>query len=117
MIMYDSVRGADVITLRGLGVVLATATGGTIPTTNTAGVPVGMIRCNPAAAVTAAVLAPGLYNGQKVTVINEAIAANSITFDVAGTSNVADGASAALAGLTSREFVWDTAAARWFRNA
>ena len=113
---YDGVRGADVITLRGVGVSIPLATGGTIPTNNGSGVPYGMVRCNPAAAVTAVILQPGLFNGQKVTVLNEAIAANTITPDVAANSFIADGAQA-IAGLISREFVWSAAAARWFRNA
>lgn len=116
MMGYDSVRGASVVTLRGVGVSIALATGGTIPTSDSSGSPYGMVRCNPAAAVTAVILQPGLFNGQKVTVLNEAVAANTITPDVAANSNVADGAQA-IAGLISREFVWSAAAARWFRNA
>lgn len=88
----------------------ALATGGTIDTSP------GIARVNPAAAVTAVVMAPSRGN-QFVTVVNEAAAANTIAFDVAGTSNVADGAGTVLAGLTARSFVWDSTARRWFRVA
>lgn len=115
VIAYDSFRGADMVTLRGYGSSIPIATGGTIPT-QLNGQPIGMVRCNPAAAVTAVILQPGINNGQKITIVNEAIAANTITFDVAANSFVADGAQA-IAGLISREFVWGAAAGRWFRNA
>jgi hypothetical protein len=86
----------------------AIATGGTIVTS---GPPqIGQARVSPAAAVTGVILAPGVTPGQTVWVINEAVAANTITFAAAATSNVADGASDVIAGLQARLYVWDSAA-------
>lgn len=87
----------------------AVATSGTIATAG-----VGVARVTPAAAVTAVILAAGTVDGQRVIVVNNGAGASSITFDVAATSNVADGASSVIAGLTARSFVWDATAARWF---
>jgi hypothetical protein len=90
----------------------AIANGATIQTAG-----VGVARVNTGGAVTAVILQAGSMPGQFVTVVNEAAAANTVTFDVAGTSFVADGAGTALAGLTARSFVWDSVASRWFRLA
>jgi hypothetical protein len=87
----------------------AVANNGTI---NTAGI--GVSRVNPAGAVTGIILQAGVYTGQVVWVVNEAVAANTVTFAVAGTSNVADGVGSVIAGLNARQFVWDSGAARWF---
>jgi hypothetical protein len=115
MIMYDSLHGADKISLAGAGVSIPIATGGIIPSNNS-GVPIGMVRLNPAAAVTGVILGQGLFNGQIIALVNEAIAANTITPAAAGTSFIADGATA-IAGLTGRLLVWDASAALWFRLA
>lgn len=88
----------------------AVTTGGTI---NTAGL--GSSRVSPAGAVTGVILQPGTVPEQEVWVINEAVAANTITFAAAVTSNVADGAGSALAGLVARKFVWDSIQLLWFR--
>ena len=88
----------------------AVATGGTITTAG-----VSSARVNPAGAVTGVILQAGTVAGQEVWVVNEAAAANTVTFAAAGTSNVADGASSALAGVVARKFVWDSVAALWFR--
>jgi hypothetical protein len=117
MILYDSLQGASGVSLRTpAGAAIAIATGGTIPT-STAGLPIGQVRVSPAAAVTGVILQQGLYNGQAVWVVNEAVAANTVTFAAAGTSFVADGAGAALAGLTGRLFVWDAPSLLWYRAA
>ncbi len=71
-------------------------------------------RVSPAAARTACILQPGTQSGQLVWVVNEAAAANSITFDVAATSHVADGASDAIVGLSARLFVWDSSTSLWY---
>jgi hypothetical protein len=77
----------------------------------------GVARVNPAAAVTGVIMAPSVGN-RFVTVVNEGAAANTILFDVPGTSNVADGGGTVpIAGLTARSFVWDSTAKRWFRVA
>ncbi len=82
-------------------------------TINTAGV--GVARVAPGGAVTGIILQPGTYNGQLVTVVNESIAGNTVTFAAAGTSNVADGVSDVIAGLAARLFVWDAATSLWYR--
>lgn len=90
----------------------AIATSGTITTAG-----VGVARVSPAAAVTGIILQAGTIPGQEVWVVNEAAAANSVTFAAAGTSNVADGAGAAIAGVTARKFVWDSGTSLWYRAA
>lgn len=74
-------------------------------------------RVNPAGAVTGIVLQQGSYQGQKIFVSNEAAGANTVTFAIAGTSHVADGASSAIAGLTGRLFQWDVGTGAWVRAA
>ncbi len=90
----------------------AITNGNTITTTG-----VGVARVAPGGAVTGIILQSGVFPGQEVWVVNEATGANTVTFAAAGTSNVADGASAALAGLTARKFVWDGATSLWYRAA
>jgi len=87
------------------------ATNGTISTSG-----LGVTRVSPGGAVTGVILQAGTVAGQACTVINESVAANSITFAAAGTSNVADGTSAVLVGLRSMAFTWDTATSRWYRS-
>jgi hypothetical protein len=57
----------------------------------------------------------GIILGQDVVVINES--AFTVTFDVVGTSNVADGVSDVIAALTARKFIWDANVSRWFHQA
>lgn len=85
------------------------ATGNTI---NTAAL--STARTAPAGAVTGVILQAGVAPGQEVTVINESVAANSITFAAAGTSNVADGVSDVIAGLQARTFIWDASTLLWY---
>ena len=80
----------------------AVATSGTIATSG-----VTVARVSPAAAVTGVILAPGEYPGKRLSVINEAVAANSVTFAAAATSNVAAGTSAVIAGQARLDFLWD----------
>jgi len=95
-----------------------TATSATSPdpgnsgTIATAGL--GVTKVNPAGAETGVILAAGIIDGQEVTVVNTAAAANSITFAAAATSNVADGVSDVIAGLKSRTYVWESGTARWY---
>lgn len=79
----------------------------------TAGVAVA--RVAPGGAVTGVILQSGSYGGQEVWVVNESTGANSVTFAAAATSNVADGTSSAIAGLTARKFVWDSVTSLWYR--
>jgi|SRR5579859_1917159 len=87
---------------------VATANGGTIDTS------VDVTRVSPAAAVTGVILAKGRFVGQEAIIINEAIAANSITFAAAGTSNVSDGVADVIPGVTARAYIWDTATQLWY---
>jgi antitoxin (DNA-binding transcriptional repressor) of toxin-antitoxin stability system len=85
-------------------------------TITTAGV--GVARVSPAAARSGIILQAGTYPGQEVTVINEAAAANTLTFNTTpATANVADSATeAAIPGLTARSFVWDSSTSLWYRQ-
>jgi hypothetical protein len=67
-------------------------------------------------AIGTVVLAPGTADGQMICIINTSIAANTITFDVAGTSNVADGALATIPGLRAMIFTWVTGTSLWYRQ-
>jgi hypothetical protein len=90
----------------------ATATSGTITTNG-----VGIARVSPASAITGVILQAGLFPGQQVIVVNEAVATNSVTFDASGTSNVADGVNNIIAGLQSRLFTWDSGTSLWYANS
>ena len=103
--------------IAGTGVVMkgavsaqAITTGGTIVVGN-----VGKVRLNPAGAVTGVIMPAGQYDGQLVSLLNIAVAANTITFAAAGTSLVADGATTAIAGVVGRMLQWDATAALWFK--
>lgn len=89
-----------------------TGANGTIATAG-----LGVSRVAPSAARAGIILQVGTAAGQTVTVVNESAAANTLTFDVAGTSHVADGVSDIIAGLTARSFVWDSGTSLWYRTA
>lgn len=90
----------------------AIANAGTVATAN-----VGIARLNPAAAVTGIIMAVGTFTGQQCWVVNEAVAAFTVTFDVAGTSNVADGVSDTIPGLSAKLYIWDGAKSLWYAQA
>jgi hypothetical protein len=73
----------------------------------------GINKLGTSAAFTGLILAAGTINGQIITIINNS--GSTQTFAVAGTSNVADGASDAIITATSRTFVWDSGSALWYR--
>jgi hypothetical protein len=73
-----------------------------------------VVRVTAAAAAAGVVLGAGYQHGQTVTIIHEGAATNTIMFAASGTSNVADGASDVISGLTSRSYVWDTATNLWY---
>lgn len=76
-----------------------------------------VVRVAPAAAVTGIIMPTQTGgNGQIVIVINTSAAANTVTFAAAGTSGVADGVSAVIAGLTMKVFVWDATEALWYHS-
>lgn len=85
--------------------------GDTIPTTS------DIARSAPAGAITGVILQAGTANGQRVTVVNESAAANTITFAAAGTSNVADGVTTVIPGLRASTFWWNASTGRWYRTA
>ena len=86
----------------------AVATGGTISTSG-----VTVARVAPTAAVTGVILEPGEYPGKRLTVVNEAASADSVTFAAAGTSNVALGTSAVIAGQASLTLTWNPFLGLW----
>lgn len=88
------------------------ATAGTIAT---AGLSVS--RVNPSAgSATGVILAAGTVDGQ-VCIVENDHATNTVTFAAAATSNVADGASDAIAALRAATFVWNATTSRWYRAA
>lgn len=98
---------------------VAIATSGTI---STSGPPqLQQSRVSPASAVTGVILQPGTTQGQTVTVMNEATAANSVQMAAAATSNVADGTNCVIPGGQLRRFVWNALAnsgsGYWFEEA
>ena len=80
---------------------VAVATSGTISASTR------ISRVNPAAAVTAMVMASGTTNGQTVTISNEAAGTNTVTFAASATSNVMGGTGVVISGLTNRILVWN----------
>lgn len=64
---------------------------------------------------TGQVLQAGDFNGQPVSVVNTGTGA--LTFAAAGTSNVANGASAVIAGNTFMTFIWDSVTSLWYTTA
>ena len=88
----------------------ATASSGTIATAS-----LGVSRVAPTGNITGVILQIGNYQGQMVTVINEANF--TIAFAVAGTSNVADGATSSIPALCARRFTYDSVTSLWYRNA
>lgn len=86
----------------------ALASSGTITTSS-----IGIARVAPTANVTAVILQVGTNVGQRVIVRNES--AFTVTFDVSGTSHVADGATSAIPANCSREFEWS--GSLWYRMA
>ena len=86
-----------------------TATAGTITTSG-----VGVARVAPTGAITGVILQAGTLPGQECIVINES--AFSVTFDVAGTSHVADGVSAVIVANRSMNFRWDGGTSLWYHS-
>jgi hypothetical protein len=102
--------------------VQAPGTGGTIKVASDGRF--GTIPVNPTANITGVILekpsavnqpGPASGMGYQVTVVNRS--AFTITFAAAGTSFVADGASAAIPALTARTFTYDTGSSLWYRSA
>lgn len=66
-----------------------------------------------AGAATGVILTVGTVAGQMLVLCNKH-ATNAITFAAAGTSNVANGASASIPALTAKFFSWNATESRWF---
>lgn len=120
-------NGAGVLTVAGIvttgnvasGTVTWTTTGATqqtLATGNTVTITAGTIvqKTTNAGAVTGIIMPAGTVDGQVVAVENNS--ANSVTFAAAGTSRVADGASAVIAANRTTIFIWDNNAALWFHT-
>lgn len=88
---------------------------GNAGTIATAGVAVARIA--PAAAETGLILQAGTQPGQLCLVVNEAAVANTATFDVSGTSNVADGTNNVIPGHHARLYTWDSSTSLWYASA
>ncbi len=88
----------------------------TIATNGTIAIPTyqSVVRVTTAGAVTGVILGVGSTGGQRVTVIHEGAAANTITMAASGTSNVADGTSDVITGPSARTYVWDSVTALWY---
>jgi hypothetical protein len=89
----------------------AVTTGSTI---NTAGF--CTVRVTAAGAVTGVILQSGTVDGQKVSIVHESVAANTITMAAAGTSHVADGVGTVIAGLTAQSFIWNANTSLWYHE-
>jgi hypothetical protein len=80
---------------------------GTIGTANN-----GMARVTTSGNVTGIILALGSFDGQICIVVNES--ANTITFDVSGTSHVASGTSTTITAQSTKSFIYDTTTSLWY---
>lgn len=101
------------------GGILTLGASGTSPVIvngNTISTATSVSRVSPGGAVTGIILQAGVAAGQEVTVINESAAANTVTFAVAGTSNVADGVTTVIAGLRCAKYTWSSATSRWYHS-
>lgn len=70
--------------------------------------------CTTTGARTGIILTAGTVDGQIINLINAS--ANTITFAAAGTSNVADGATTAIAANRAVTLIWDTGSSRWYKT-
>lgn len=70
--------------------------------------------CTTTAARTGIILTAGTVDGQIINLINAS--ANTITFAAAGTSNVADGATTAIAANRAVTLIWDSGSSRWYKT-
>lgn len=90
----------------------AIATSGTATTSG-----VGVCRLAPTGAVTGCILQSGTRAGQQVWVVNEAAAANSVSWATQATSHIAgeSGGTFVLAGGKAQLFVWDSGISLWVK--
>ncbi len=67
------------------------------------------------ASYTGLIISAGRWDGEEVELLHNT-ATNTLTFAVAATSNVADGASAIIQPFTRMRLVWDATSARWYHG-
>ena len=69
------------------------------------------------AAFTGLILTPGTSDGQIVIIANIAAVGSGfqLTFDVPGTSNVADGTNCIIRAADATLFVWDSSTSLWYK--
>ena len=122
--VHDVIVGSGLgasVTVNGLAVDSTqsiTANGATISTSVASGITttgVAVLRIVANGAYTGIILEAGTVSAQTCVVINESAAADSLTMAATG-SNVADGSSCVIDGLTQKTFVWDTATALWYHS-
>ena len=87
--------------------------GETLHLISSRGVPVDTIYYNPVASRTGVIIDPGTEDGQRLTVVNTASGAYSITFATGATSNVAAGTGAVIGQNQAMHFRWSSSLARW----
>lgn len=86
----------------------ALANSGTIATAS-----VREARVTPAAAVSGIILAAGTQPAQEVTVVNNGALGSNVVFATDATSNVTNGLTTVIQGLSSMRFIWDSVGLRW----
>ena len=91
------------------------ATAQTLVNGSTVNITGNLIPVTSAAAVTGIILPAGSVDGQMLSLYNTGT--SSITFAIAGTSRVADGAGSPIAPATARLFMWSQAANLWYRTS
>jgi len=74
----------------------------------------GVVRLAPNAAYTGIIVPVGTFGGQPLILINESVAANTLTMAAAGTSHVADGVGCVLAGVRLMWLTWNSSTALWY---
>jgi hypothetical protein len=104
---------ASIIVLHPYGTPVTVAQNGTIqpaPGRN-------KIRINNTNTVTGAILNYGLFDGHEIWLVHEGPNTSTITFDVSGTSHIADGTSDVLTGGTARKYVYNSYNGLWYKSS
>lgn len=109
LLNVETVKANMVVENQQLGTVVTLTNGATISP-----VPAS-VRVTAAAAVTGIIIGVGTQPGQKLTVIHEGAAANTVTMAASGTSNVANGVSCVITGPSARSFIWDSVTSLWYQ--
>lgn len=107
--VVETVKALTLVEVQQQGTVVTLVNSATISPTPAS------VRVTAAAAVTGIIIGVGTLPGQKLTVIHEGAAANTITMAASGTSNVANGVSCVITGPSARTFIWDSVTALWYQ--